>query len=205
MYRLSRFCFWNLKSIRSQQARLAVTVSRMTTSSVPLARLIAGCVMLMLLTVLIPQFCLAKKTGIVKTKGQPQTAQPKITILSPKPMQTFGHDPVVVNVLVENFKLQQPEPFFGEPNPRPLGHIHYYLDSNPVIATSSRKIMLGSNIDGENLKPGEHSLTAELVHDNHTPLNPRVYKRVVFLVKDFSSNDKSAGSDGDAGLSGHVK
>lgn len=122
---------------------------------------------------------------------------PKLTIVSPRQGSRFGKEAIVLDVAIDNFEMAQPEPVHGERSPKPIGHIHIFLDSNPLIATDSRRIMFGTNLNGEFLAPGPHSITVELVHNNHEGFTPRVLQRVDFEVLteknlvDVTDNDES--------------
>ena len=95
----------------------------------------------------------------------------------------FDDTPIVLQVQVENFELLSPRPYFGKADPRPIGHLHVFLDDYPEVATSSTEIMFGKKDAKGYLKPGKHIIYVELVHDNHDNLEPRVWKRVDFKVK----------------------
>jgi hypothetical protein len=91
-----------------------------------------------------------------------------------------GLAPVLVKV--SNFKLIDAE---GGPNTAGEGHIHYYLDADP--ASSSRDAGLFSTARyaessetiyyWPDIGKGSHTFWAELVNNDHTPLNPRVISR----------------------------
>ncbi len=106
-------------------------------------------------------------------------AAPEITILSPKEWSTIHPDPKIGAVVVAEFevkdfkivdftKVTAVEP--GE------GHIHIWLDNQPfsTIHTASKVSVFGR------VNPGKHTITPELVNNNHTPLEPKVIKTVHF-------------------------
>ena len=125
--------------------------------------------------------------GSVQAESQPKTSEgaagkAELTIVRPKPNERFVNQPVVVQVAVKNFVLTPPEPRSGEPVTESTGHLHYYLDSNPLIATSSEKLMFGHEFSGNAMADGEHTLTVELVYENHRGLVPRLWRQVRFYT-----------------------
>lgn len=118
----------------------------------------------------------------VAKEVQLRTDEPQLTILRPKEGETFNDTPIFVQVRLENFELLPPEPNFGAPDPRPVGHLHVFLDDYPEVATSSTELMFGKKEAGHYLKKGVHTIAVEVVHDNHDTLEPRVWKRVNFNV-----------------------
>lgn len=84
-----------------------------------------------------------------------------------------------VLVKVDNFSLVNDFGALNEPN---QGHIHYYLDRDPLgmpglfntgrYAESSEPIHYWPDIGR-----GSHTFWAELVNNDHTPLNPRAIAR----------------------------
>ena len=106
---------------------------------------------------------------------------PQLEIISPKEGEIINDFPLFVQVRVKNFKLVKPENYYGPANPKQLGHIHYFLDNYPEVATDSTQVLFGK-LEGEKyISIGPHSLAVELVHDNHTVLQPRIWKRVNFI------------------------
>jgi hypothetical protein len=84
-----------------------------------------------------------------------------------------GFAPVLVKV--SNFKLaDQP----GEANIPGEGHIHYYLDRNPQEPSLFSSGRVGESSElfyyWPEIGRGDHSFWAELVNNDHSPLNPRV-------------------------------
>lgn len=98
-------------------------------------------------------------------------AAPNLTIASPRANAEDSEFAMVVSVI--NFDLKpvgtSPGVVSGQ------GHIHYLVDGKPAegdYATPSK------NFTFKNLTPGEHTLRAELVNNDHTPLNPPVFAEV---------------------------
>ena len=108
---------------------------------------------------------------------------PELTIISPKDGEIFDDKPIFVKVQVDNFKLEPPKMYFGPPEPGAIGHIHFFFDDYPEVATSSTELMFGKKEGDRYLQPGLHTVAVELVHNNHETLEPRIWKRVTFTIK----------------------
>lgn len=104
-----------------------------------------------------------------------------LTILSPKDGETVKPDPnlgpiVVVQLEAKNFGIAD----FTEETATDehVGHIHIQLDDQPYNTIHTAKpIFVYAGV-----KPGKHTLTVELVHNNHTPLTKRVVKKIGFRM-----------------------
>lgn len=107
---------------------------------------------------------------------------PQLTVISPKPGQTFDDTPIFVQVQVKNFKLVPPLPYFGKPGPQNIGHLHYILDDYPLTATADTQLMIGKMLGDDYLPQGKHTLWVELSVDNHDSLTPPVRKKIVFYT-----------------------
>jgi len=60
------------------------------------------------------------------------------------------------------------DPAMANEKPEPgQGHLHYQLDSGPIIATTATKL------DFHKLSPGKHQITVMLAGNDHNPLGPR--------------------------------
>ncbi len=57
------------------------------------------------------------------------------------------------------------------------GHIHIWLDNAAFNTLTSEPVWVFGGV-----KPGKHTLHVELVHNNHTPLNPPVKKAISFTM-----------------------
>lgn len=111
--------------------------------------------------------------------GAALAAAPELNVLSPKEGSTIHPDPkigavVVTQFAVKNFKVMDFTKVTAvEPG---QGHIHIWLDNQPfnTMHTASNVWVFGG------VKPGSHTITLELVNNNHTPLEPTVIKTVHF-------------------------
>lgn len=100
-----------------------------------------------------------------------------LTIVTPKASETINTDQVTLRVAAPNFKFVD---FKTNPwNAYRQGHMHIWLDDkNPKASTA---IKATSNVYTlTNLKPGPHTLTVELVNNNHSSLSPRVITSTTF-------------------------
>jgi hypothetical protein len=99
---------------------------------------------------------------------------PTITIVSPVPGQRTGHD-VYVSVGVSNFTFVDA---YGQPNAPNEGHFELFLAG--VLRQDLSRYDTGFLVD---LPDGNNTITARLVNNDHTPLNPDVFATVTIFVK----------------------
>lgn len=100
-----------------------------------------------------------------------------LTIVTPKASEVINTDQVTLRVAAPNFKFVD---FKTNPwNAYRQGHMHIWLDDkNPKASTA---IKATSNVYTlTNLKPGPHTLTVELVNNDHSSLSPRVTATTAF-------------------------
>jgi hypothetical protein len=144
----------------------------------------------------LPVFAEETKPGYLPA-GPESSTGPELKIVRPQAGERFTNGVIVVELDVQHFELAEPEPCDREPSPKPIGHVHIFLDSNPLIATSSKRHMFGSNDKGRFIRSGRHYLIAELVHDNHEVLNPRVWQSHYFYTG--RKNRRALRATGDGG------
>ena len=93
-----------------------------------------------------------------------------------------------VDVSVSNFTLADK---LGKPVSPMQGHIHYFLDVKPPTAEGEPAIPAKGSVWAatakttytfENVSPGSHTVYAELVNNNHTPLNPPVVAKTTVNI-----------------------
>ena len=129
------------------------------------------------------------------TPGQlPSGATPSITITSPADGSTVAPGDVMVTVNVSNFNLV---PKQGEAAVQGEGHIHYFLDVNPIPTTPGQPALppAGSayattdktTYTFTNVAAGTHTIAVELVNNDHTPLSPPVTATVTVTVTGTTS------------------
>ncbi len=94
-------------------------------------------------------------------------------IVSPKPGPTISHD-LYVAVAVTNFTLVDPD---GQANAPNEGHVQLFL--NRVLHQEPRAYDLGFIVD---MPDGNSTITARLVNNDNTPLNPDVSASVTVRI-----------------------
>ena len=110
---------------------------------------------------------------VVSTHG-PVGGVPTIAIVSPVPGQRTGHD-VYVSVEVSNFTFTDAH---GQPNAPNEGHFELFLAGG--LRQDLSRYDTGFLVD---LPDGNNTITARLVNNDHTPLNPDVFATVTIFVK----------------------
>ncbi len=113
-----------------------------------------------------------------------------LTIVTPKASEVINTDQVTLRVAAPNFQFvdfkTHPWAIYRQ------GHMHIWLDEkNPSKTTA---IKATSNVYTlTNLKPGPHTLTVELVNNDHSSLSPRVVTTTTFTstVPAASKDQKS--------------
>ena len=125
---------------------------------------------------------------VVATQG-PAVGTPTITIVSPKPGPTISHD-LYVAVEVTNFTLVDAH---GQPNAPNEGHVQLFL--NGVLHQEPRAYDLGFIVD---MPDGNSTITARLVNNDDTALNPDVSASVT--VRILGAADPTASEQVTAGV-----
>lgn len=98
-----------------------------------------------------------------------QNTTPQLKIITPSDGQTIYGDKIPVLFGVDNFQItdfqKNPTSAAGQ------GHIHLWLDDTSQTAETAVKVT-DDNYTYSNVAYGDHTLHAELVNNDHTPLNP---------------------------------
>ncbi|MED1791327.1 stalk domain-containing protein [Brevibacillus nitrificans] len=117
-------------------------------------------------------------------------ATPTVSVSGVKEGAILSGDKVTVSTALTNFKLSDfrthSEVVTGE------GHVHLWLDtdaSNPKLAY---KQVTNSPVSFEKVKPGNHTLTVQLVGADHKPISPVVKKVIHFQTTAKSSHEAAA-------------
>ncbi|WP_164913766.1 outer membrane protein assembly factor BamB family protein [Methanoculleus taiwanensis] len=121
------------------------------------------------------------------------TGVPNVTITMPENGSTVSAGNVTVDVNITNFSLVDNlggAPVAGE------GHIHYYLDVAPpteqgkpaVPENGSYAVSTNTSYTWENVTPGMHNLSVQLVNNDHTPLDPPVTAMVNVTAEGEAGN-----------------
>ncbi|MDP3879001.1 MAG: DUF4399 domain-containing protein, partial [Dehalococcoidales bacterium] len=112
---------------------------------------------------------------------------PTLRILTPAGGTTLPAGPVAVTIVVGNFS---PVSKLGQPNAAGEGHVHYYLDAEPPVTPGQPAVTAPGTYAAsaershtwQNVTPGSHTLAAQLVNNDHTPLEPPVVAEVTINV-----------------------
>lgn len=103
--------------------------------------------------------------------------QPGLRIFGVGDRQAIAGSDLTVSVFAHNYILkdfaQHRDPKAGE------GHVHLWLDSE-LTAQAAVKSFKGEPIEFKNLAPGEHTLTVQLVGNDHKPVQPEVKQTIKF-------------------------
>ena len=156
--------------------------------------------------------CITLFSGVVAQEGDAanqtanQTTDVNVTITSPEDNSSVAAGNVTIEVNLTNFTLVEPT---GQPNAPGEGHLHYYLDapiptneSAPAIPeTGGYVISINDSYTWENVTPGEHNFSVQVVHNDHTPLIPLVYDVVNVTVGENATagENVTAGENATAG------
>lgn len=113
---------------------------------------------------------------VVATHG-PAVGVPTLKIVSPGANESTGHG-VYVTLLISNFALVEPH---GQPNAPNEGHVKLIV-STPGADNVVMELLPHGSILLVALPDGDITITAQLVNNDGTPLNPDVSARVPIRV-----------------------
>jgi hypothetical protein len=111
---------------------------------------------------------------------------PKINFILP-PGNIYGIGDIPVSVSVANFTIVDKQ---GQPAAAGEGHLHYYLDvpaptdqGKPAVAASGTwTTTAATTYTWHNVGSGTHTISVELVNNDHPPLNPPVVATMNVVV-----------------------
>lgn len=114
---------------------------------------------------------------------------PAIRIDVPQPGSTLPAGDITVTVSVSGFRLVDK---LGQSSRSGEGHIHYYIDvavptepGRPAVTAPGTYAASASNRHTwTGVQPGEHTFSAQLVNNDHTPLSPPATASVTATVSD---------------------
>jgi plastocyanin len=117
----------------------------------------------------------------------PEIGPPGIVITSPKDGATLPPGPVTIAVQVINFNLVDK---LGGTNAPFEGHIHYFFDVGAPTAPGYPAVTPGgtyaatanTSYTWQNVGPGSHTFSVELVNNDHTPRVPPAVASVTIRV-----------------------
>jgi len=115
---------------------------------------------------------------------------PSVSILSPQDSADIPAGDVTITIQANNFNIVEKQ---GQANVAGEGHVHYYLDLGTVPFTpgkpaipSDPKVtwahMAASSYTFRNILPGMHTLSVQLVNNDHTPVVPLVYQSIMVIA-----------------------
>jgi hypothetical protein len=118
---------------------------------------------------------------------QPESGFPVAVIVSPREGSIVTGKSVTVTAEVNNFNLVDK---IGQPNVPSEGHLNYYMDvdaptlNGPPATTAPGSYISSANTSytWQNVTPGTHSFSVELVNNDNTPLNPPFSTKVTVTV-----------------------
>jgi|GEM_PF-551387 len=119
------------------------------------------------------------------------SVNPSVTITSPKDGATVAAGNVPVTIQVSNFNVVDRQ---GQPSVPGEGHVHYYLDvsplptnpSSPAIPASASAVwahIAATSYTFTNVSAGTHTISVQLVNNDHTPVTPLATQSVTVTAK----------------------
>lgn len=110
----------------------------------------------------------------------PAPASPQISIISPQNGAAVPAGSIPVTVQVSNINIVDKQ---GKANVAGEGHVHFYRDVSPIPSDPSKPAIpadanavwahvSGTSYTFTNVSPGTHTITVQLVNNDHTPVVP---------------------------------
>lgn len=149
---------------------------------------------------LVPILVLAALVLPVGVAQMASNEMPGIKITDPSENAQLPAGGITVMVEVRNFDLVDK---LGAANVAGEGHIHYYIDAavpktpgKPALTVAGTYApTINTTFTWENVAPGKHNLSAQLVNNDHTPIIPLAYSQVNITVTDQTLRTMSMSSD----------
>jgi hypothetical protein len=107
-----------------------------------------------------------KPSGDIKAISPEARATPELSAKLSDPEKKASEHTATVEVKVVGIQLIDPAAVNEQPQ-QGQGHLHYQIDTGPVIATTTTKLSF------HELSSGSHEITVMLVSSDHQPLGPR--------------------------------
>jgi plastocyanin len=112
---------------------------------------------------------------------------PNLVIVTPRDGDTLPVGDIMVSTQVTNFNVVDKQ---GQASASHEGHLHFYLDidapttqGQPAIPASGVWAHVAStDYTFTNVSAGTHTISVELVNNDHTPLNPPVVQKITVMV-----------------------
>ncbi len=130
----------------------------------------------------------ANTPGLVPIgNGSATNGTPDVQIVQPVDGATVTGSSVDVSVDVTNFEIVDA---LGSANVVGQGHLHYFMDAEPptepgvpaVTEPGTYVPTINTTYTWQNVSPGMHNFSVELVNNNHTPIEPPVVRTVTANV-----------------------
>jgi hypothetical protein len=102
----------------------------------------------------------------IKMISPEAAATPELSAKLSDPEKKASEHTATVEVKVVGIQLTDPAAVNEQPQ-QGQGHLHYQVDTGPVIATTTTKLSF------HELTSGSHEITVMLVSSDHQPLGPR--------------------------------
>jgi hypothetical protein len=138
----------------------------------------------------------------------PVPPSPSVTFLSPQDGATIAAGDIPVTLQVDNFRIVNPD---HQENIAGEGHLHYYVDVGTVPFVPGNPAIPAPNIPwGEvtdtaftlpDLPPGIHTLSVQLVNNDHTPVIPLAFQSVMVIATGVSTVPPTVPAAGGEGSS----
>ncbi|HEX7475420.1 MAG TPA: cupredoxin domain-containing protein [Dehalococcoidales bacterium] len=117
----------------------------------------------------------------------PEIGPPQAVILSPRDNAVINGNSITVEVQAANFNVVDK---LGQANSPREGHIHYFIDVDApttagqpaVTAQGTYAASPDASYTWQNVSSGMHSLSIELVNNDHSPLDPPVVSKIMVMV-----------------------
>jgi hypothetical protein len=128
------------------------------------------------------------KVATINVNVIPEVGPPSLVILSPRDGANVPSGSVTVDIQVSNFNIVDKQ---GQANVSHEGHVHFYLDveapttpGQPAIPASGTWAQVAATTyTFTNVAAGTHTISVELINNDHTPLEPAVVARITINVQ----------------------
>lgn len=149
-----------------------------------------GMIAVFLLAAACSQAGYAPSSGSTPVSGSTSSlgAVPSVRITAPAEGATVAAGDLQISIVVSNFEAVNK---LGAAKSAGEGHVHFFVDVSAiptapgkpaVSAEGTYHAVATTSYTITNVGPGNHTIAAELVNNDHTPLEPPVVAKVSFTV-----------------------
>ncbi|MFY0544344.1 stalk domain-containing protein [Brevibacillus sp. H7] len=117
-----------------------------------------------------------------RTVSLQSASKPGFAVISLSQGAVLHGDKVTVGVAVFNHDLADFTTHKEKKDGQ--GHVHLWLDTDPTDPKVAYKLIKGEPVVFDNVKPGSHTLTVQLVGNDHKPVQPEVKQVIAFTTMD---------------------